>query len=107
MKTTLKSIITVCALVVSGSTLAQNLNSAYFLDGYAYGHEMNPAKEYDRKGYISFPVLGNINMAFRGNVGVKDFFYNSDLFLVLLVRVVMISINYRSRIYNFALFIEL
>ncbi len=77
MKTTLKSIITVCALVVSGSTLAQNLNSAYFLDGYAYGHEMNPAKEYDRKGYISFPVLGNINMAFRGNVGVKDFFYKN------------------------------
>ena len=77
MKTTLKSIITVCALVVSGSTLAQNLNSAYFLDGYAYGHEMNPAKEYDRTGYISFPVLGNINMAFRGNVGVKDFFYKN------------------------------
>jgi len=52
---------------------AQNLNSAYFLDGYAYGHEMNPAKDYDRNAYFSFPFFGNVNLVTRGNLALGDF----------------------------------
>ena len=33
------------AVLVCGisTAVAQNLNSAYFMDGYTYGHQMNPA----------------------------------------------------------------
>ena len=55
----------------------QNLNSAYFLDGYAYGHEMNPAKDYDRKAYFSLPLLGNLNFGTRGNVALTDVLYKN------------------------------
>ena len=58
-------------LFVQGHASAQNLSSAYFLDGYAQGHELNPAKEYDRKGYFGFP-LSNLNIGIKGNIGVKD-----------------------------------
>lgn len=67
------------AVLISISSLAfgQNLNSAYFLDGFAYGHEMNPAKDYDRKAYFSFPFLGNINTTTRGNIALTDFLYKN------------------------------
>ncbi len=60
------------AFVCCGMASAQNLNSAYFLDGYTYGHRMNPAKDYDRKGYVSFPFLGNVNMGLNGNLAMTD-----------------------------------
>lgn len=75
MKAIFKSIIAAAILSLSVGAAAQNLNSAYFLDGFAYGHELNPAKDYDRSGYFSFPVLGNTNIALRGNLSLKDFFY--------------------------------
>ena len=63
-------------LFVQGHASAQNLSSAYFLDGYAQGHELNPAKEYDRKGYFGFP-LSNLNIGIKGNIGVKDVLYKN------------------------------
>ena len=69
-----KYIIGVALLAISGTASSQNLSSAYFLDGFAYGHELNPAKEYDRSGYFSLPFLpSNFNFTVRGNVGVEDF----------------------------------
>ncbi len=68
MKT--KYILGTIFLTACSSLSAQNLNSAYFLDGYANGHEINPAKDYDRQSYFSFPLLGNINIATRGNIGL-------------------------------------
>ena len=66
-----KYIIGVALLAISGTASSQNLISAYFLDGFAYGHELNPAKEYDRSGYFSLPFLpSNFNFTVRGNVGV-------------------------------------
>lgn len=66
-------------LAVAGMTCvasAQNLNSAYFLDGYAYGHELNPAKNYEREGYFSIPdMLGNVNLGQRGNMALTNFLY--------------------------------
>lgn len=65
------------AVLISFSYFAfgQNLNGAYFLDGYAYGHEMNPAKDYDRSAFFSFPLLGNLNFSTRGNIALTDFLY--------------------------------
>ncbi|MBQ5393245.1 MAG: hypothetical protein IIU52_05400, partial [Bacteroidaceae bacterium] len=62
------------ALAFCGTMSAQNLNSAYFLDGYTFGHQLNPAKDYDRKGYVSFPLLGNINTSLNGNLSATDIF---------------------------------
>ena len=46
MKKIYKSIMfAVVATMFSGTLSAQNLNSAYFLDGYTYGHQLNPAKD--------------------------------------------------------------
>ncbi|MBP5514406.1 MAG: hypothetical protein J6Y04_06490 [Bacteroidaceae bacterium] len=64
-------------LAVTNKTLGQNLNSAYFLDGYTYGHQMNPAKDYDRKGYVSFPGLGHIKAGIYGNLNLNDILYQN------------------------------
>lgn len=48
--------------------------TAYFLDGYIYRHNLNPAFA-DDHGYVSIPVLGNINAGMLSNVGVNTFLY--------------------------------
>jgi len=58
-----------------GSVNAQQLQSAYFLDGYAYGHELNPAKDYDRGGYVAFPFLGDVSVGSNGNLSLSDLLY--------------------------------
>lgn len=73
MKT--RYILSAILISVGQLVFGQNLNSAYFLDGYAYGHEMNPAKDYDRDAYFSFPFFGNLNISMRGNVALTDFLY--------------------------------
>lgn len=74
MKHSFKYIAAVLALCATTGAKAQNLYSAYYMDGYAYGHEMNPAKDYDRKSYFSLPLLPlNINIGVAGNVGLKSF----------------------------------
>lgn len=72
MKKIIRYTLASALLMLSGSVSAQNLNSAYFLDGYANGHELNPAKDYDRKSYFSMPFFGNLNVGLRGNLGLKD-----------------------------------
>ena len=47
MKKNLRNILlATAALGCSATASAQSLNSAYFLDGYTYGHQLNPAKDY-------------------------------------------------------------
>ena len=73
MKKNLRNILfAAAALGCCATASAQSLNSAYFLDGYAYGHQLNPAKDYDRKGYVAFPVLGNLNVNMTGNLALTD-----------------------------------
>ena len=64
------------AVMVGAATgvSAQALNSGYFLDGYLFKHQLNPALESD-KAYFSIPVLGNINIGTRGNIGLGNFLY--------------------------------
>lgn len=53
---------------------AQGLNSGYFTDGYTFAHQLNPAFDNDHN-YFSIPVLGNINIGTRGNVGLGSFLF--------------------------------
>ena len=75
---TIKRYILLSALFVSATGAhAQYLTSGYFNDNYLLRHEMNPAFAPERN-YVSFPGLGNINMSMRGNIGVKDVFFNRN-----------------------------
>lgn len=66
-------------LLTSASSFAQQtLRSGYFLEGYEYRHALNPAFGPDRKGFVSFPFLGNINVGMSGNVGVSNFLYKTS-----------------------------
>lgn len=52
-------------------------NTAYFLKGYTYRHELNPAFAGERN-YIAMPALGNLNLAFNSSVGLDNFVFNQD-----------------------------
>lgn len=62
---------------IAGGAVAQ-LNSGYFLDGYTYRHELNPA--YMGDTYVSFPIMGQINTSVRGNVGLENFLFNTPTY---------------------------
>ncbi len=65
------------ALLPSTMTYAQPaLRSAYFLEGYLYRHQMNPALAGERN-YVSFPGLGNLSVGAASNVGVSNFIYKT------------------------------
>ena len=78
MKPNRKYIILLAVLSICPHAISQNLNSAYFMEGYAYGHEINPARDYTHKSYFSVPLLpGNMNAATRGNMSLTNFFYKN------------------------------
>ncbi|MCQ2075896.1 MAG: DUF5723 family protein [Bacteroidaceae bacterium] len=52
---------------------AQNTQSGYFVDGYLYRHELNPAIG-NEQNYIAMPALGNLNVAMRGNIAFDNVF---------------------------------
>ena len=53
---------------------AQNLRTGYFLDGYSYRYQFNPAFQGDR-GFISLPVLSKLSLGVESTLAVKDFLY--------------------------------
>lgn len=62
------------ASIICAAASAQSLNSAYFMDGFTYRHQLNPAFASERN-YVGFPVLSNINVGAQGNVGLANFLY--------------------------------
>ena len=68
----------IAAAAVAASTLmgvAQEANrSGYFLEGYNFRHNINPALAPERN-YISFPALGNLGIGLNSNMGVSTFLY--------------------------------
>lgn len=50
--------------------------AAYFLDGYFYRHEINPALAPER-GYFAMPALGNLGIGTQANIGVNTFIYKT------------------------------
>ena len=67
MKLNIKSIILGSCLAFSATAVAQHTNSGYFLDGYLFRYQMNPAIG-NNQNYISMPGLTNINVAERGTL---------------------------------------
>lgn len=63
------------SLMVAPVASAQNLQSGYFDDNYLYRFQANPALG-NEKGFVSFPGLGNLNIATNGSVGFNHIFYN-------------------------------
>ncbi len=69
----LAAVAVICACGITAG--AQDLESAYFNDGFLYRYQMNPALGND-KNFVSFPGLGNFNMEFSGTLHLKNFLYN-------------------------------
>ena len=74
MKNIAKYMMGAAMICAATGASAQALNSGYFLDGYLFKHQLNPALESD-KSYVSIPALGNINFGTMGNVGLANFIY--------------------------------
>lgn len=75
----MKSIIRTLAfggfIAAAFGSVAQNTNSGYFLDGYTYRYQMNPAFG-GEKNFVSMPALGNLNLAVRGNLHLSSVIYS-------------------------------
>lgn len=72
----IKYILAVAALAISAISInAQHTMSGYFIDGYMYRHQINPAIG-NGQNYISFPALGNLNFGVRGSLDLEDYLYN-------------------------------
>lgn len=68
-------IILALTMASAASLMAQDTNSGYFNTGYLYRHELNPAFD-GGQGYVSMPILGNLNLGLRGNLNMENFIYN-------------------------------
>lgn len=53
---------------------AQNLRTGYFLDGYSYRYQFNPAFQGDR-GFVSLPVVSRVGFGAETSIAIKDFLY--------------------------------
>lgn len=68
--------IALCGLTAAAPALhAQNTNSGYFLEGYTYRYQLNPAYGNDRN-FVSMPALGNLNVGMNGTLKLSSIFYN-------------------------------
>lgn len=65
------------ALLALATAGAQNLNSAYFTDGYLYGYQLNPAFGND-KNFVAIPGIGNMDVSLSGTLHLTDVIYNID-----------------------------
>lgn len=62
------------AMAAFTATAQEALRSAYFLPGYNFRHELNPALAPER-GYFALPALGGINVGLNSNIGLGTFLY--------------------------------
>ena len=52
---------TASMIAIALTGIAQTTYSGYFVENYDYRFQMNPALG-NEKGFVSFPVLGNLNI---------------------------------------------
>jgi len=64
------------ASLMVGSLYAQTLRSAYHIEGFVFGHELNPAFQPD-SSYFSLPVLGNSMFDLRSTLKLSDLLYDT------------------------------
>ena len=77
MKTTIRLTLAAFSFMLTAPAFAQQFSSSYFMEGSLYRHELNPAFEAPQN-YFSFPLLGNVNMSVKGNLGVSDVLFNRN-----------------------------
>ncbi len=71
----MKKIYLIIAIAVTSLTMsAQNLRTGYFLDGYSYRYQFNPAFQGDR-GFVSLPIVSRIGFGAETSIAIKDFLY--------------------------------
>lgn len=66
----------VAVVVLTGTSSAQSLSSAYFLSGSYTRQDLNPAFSPER-AYFSLPVIGGTGLSVSSNVGASEFIYHS------------------------------
>lgn len=72
-----KIAVTLAALAVAISALAQDFETGYFLKSYSHVYRMNPALRPD-KSFVSLPVVGGLSMTVGGNIGLDNILYPLD-----------------------------
>ena len=61
-------------ILASVSLSAQNLRTGYFLDGYSYRYQFNPALQGDR-GFLAIPIFSRIGVGVESSIGLRDYLY--------------------------------
>lgn len=76
MKHSIYKALTVATVAMACFTASaqEALRSAYFLSGYNYRHELNPALAPER-GYVAIPAIGGLNVGTNSNIGLSTFLY--------------------------------
>lgn len=74
-KNILKTVIAAGLICMSLNAGAQeSMKTGYFIDGYNFRHQMNPALASSR-GYFSLPAIGNVNASLHSNMSLGTFIY--------------------------------
>lgn len=64
----------VAMLLMAAGAFAQNFRTGYFLDGYMYRYQLNPAFQGER-GFIALPIIGGTSIGAETNLGMSTFLY--------------------------------
>lgn len=72
-----KSFVAVAMLLVSVISYGQSSSSGYFLEGFNQRYQLNPAFAPERSVFLAVPVVSNIQIDAKGNVGLSNFLFES------------------------------
>ena len=67
-------ILALACIGINVASAQTQMRSAYFLDGYNFRHQMNPAFA-GARSYFSLPALGYTNIGISSNLGIDTFLY--------------------------------
>ena len=76
-KQIIKSVLAASMLFVTVAAWAQSASSAYFLEGFNQRYQLNPSFAPERKVFMAFPALSNIQLDASSTVGLANFLYES------------------------------
>ena len=79
MRSSIKYIAAAIIACSAGNIAAQELRTGYFTDSYLYRHDLNPAFG-NEHGYISIPIVGNVNLDMMGNFGYEELVRKNPLY---------------------------
>lgn len=101
-----KLLITLSILLISAAGLfAQNFRTGYFLDGYMYKYQLNPAFQGER-GFVALPGVGGISAGVESNILGSSIYLPSDAGTVSFMDSPMSTTDFMSRINQMSLLNE-